>query len=111
MHGGAESMGQTGTKHFLVRNPARAKDDRLVASHRPEGLVEMMERDSPRVQATAKRVPGKITMPAQKRPSTTDCLMKRQVFEAMQRVVMDEGAHGPVLRDHFTRKTHDTAKL
>jgi hypothetical protein len=37
--------------------------------------------------------------------------MKRQVFEAMQRVVMDEGAHGPVLRDHFTRKTHDTAKL
>src|SRR2546421_213624 len=37
--------------------------------------------------------------------------MKGQVFETMQRVMMDECAHRPILRDDFPGKPDDAAKF
>ena len=49
-------------------------------------------------------------MAPQKCPATPDCLLKREVLEAMKWVVMDECAHGPVLRNHFAGETNDAPK-
>jgi hypothetical protein len=53
---------------------------------------------------------GEIALASQKLPAAPDRLLKRQILEAMEWIVVHEVPHRPVARNHFTGDTDDAAK-
>src|SRR5690348_12671386 len=107
----AESMGQAGAKDLPVRNTARPNRDGLATCQGMQRLIEMTQQYSPAAKVSSKRFAREIAAPPQKLLAAPNRLVKREIFEAMERIVMNEGAHGPVLGDHLAGETDNAAKL
>src|SRR5437867_2126151 len=71
----------------------------------------MIRQYSAGAQVCSKCVPGEMTTSAQESMAELHRLIEIQIFQAVQRVVMDEGAHGPVLGHDFPAEAHDAAKF
>src|SRR5689334_13052555 len=54
---------------------------------------------------------GEITAAAHELFAAADRFFKGKVFETVERVVMHEGPHGPILRDDFPGEADDAAQL
>src|SRR5438105_12473587 len=52
-----------------------------------------------------------MTTSAQESMAELHRLIKIQIFQAVQRVVMDEGAHGPVFGHDFPAESHDAPQF
>src|SRR5581483_4404362 len=74
-------------------------------------LLEMLKPDAARAQVAAVDVAGQIAFSAQELAAPLDRLLERQALQAVQRIVMHEGPHGPVLSDDFAREADRPAKL
>jgi hypothetical protein len=56
------------------------------------------------VEVAAIEVAGKIAVPSQELFAASDGFFKREVLEAVERIVMHEGPHRPVLGNDLTRQ-------
>jgi hypothetical protein len=104
-------MGQTGAKHITMGDAAQADGEAFLADQRLQGLVEMAKLDAPGPKIPPKGVAGKIAGGSQERLSEPDGFLKRKIFQAVKRIVVDEGAHGPILGNHLAGEADDAAKL
>ena len=75
------------------------------------GLVEMTNQDSAGAQVPSKVLPGDIPVASHELLAMPDRCLKRKILQAVKRVVMYEGAHGPVLRNHFAGDADNAAKF
>ena len=104
-------MSQAGSQNLLVRDSARTNGDVLVMRQRLYGLVEMTEQDSAGAEVPTKVLAGDIPVASQELLAMPDCRLKRKILQAVKRIVMYEGTHGPVLRDHFAGDADNAAKF
>jgi hypothetical protein len=54
---------------------------------------------------------GEIAVASHELFAAADGLFKRKVLKAMERIVVHERPHRPILRDDFTRKVNDPTQL
>ena len=94
-----------------MRDPARTDRDRLIQEERLQGGVEMGRLYPARFQILAIERAGEITMSSHELLAAPGRLFKREILEAMKRIVMDEGPHRPVLRNHFAGELDHAAQL
>jgi hypothetical protein len=104
-------MGQAGTQDFPVGNTARSDRDGIIPGQRLDSLVQMMAENSSGVEVPAIRCTGKIAAGSKKRAPPLDRWFKWEVFETVQRVVVDKHSHGPVLPYDFTRQADDPSQF
>src|SRR5207249_4423196 len=93
------------------RDSARTNGDGLVKCKPLYGLVEMTDQDSAGAEIRSKVFPGNVTVASQEFLAMPDGCLKRKILQAMKRVVMYEGTHGPILRNHFAGDADNAAKF
>src|SRR2546429_5590083 len=59
----------------------------------------MMRTNPAGADIAPKELIGQIAFPSQELMAPAHGVLKMEIFQAMQRIVMDKGAHGPVLGD------------
>lgn len=78
---------------------------------RLQGGIDVLWKNPPGVNIIAKNIVGQKTLASQKLLCAAHGILKMKIFQAMQRIVMNKGAHGPVLCDDLTRKTDERSQL
>ena len=71
----------------------------------------MTEQNPAGAEVPSKDIAGEIAVASQELLATPDGFFKREILQAMKRVVMHEGPHGPILRDDFAREADDAAEF
>ena len=102
-HGGTQSvqMADLGHSQFHL----------LGTGARLENGVEMTWVNASSAKVVAETVVGQITFAAERSLSCLDRFFKWQMFEAMQRVVMHECSHRPIIGDRLARKPDQRSQL
>jgi hypothetical protein len=100
-----------GAKDVEVGELPPSDDDALVLRQRPEGLLHVSRQDPPLADVLAKEPVGKIPVPFQIFSAEAYGLFKREVFQAMKGIVMDEGPHRPVRGDDLAGEADQRAEL
>ncbi len=83
----------------------------LIACKRSEDRAQVVAGDAAAAQMAAILVARQVAASAEQLPAMLDGLFEGQRFHSMKRVVVDERAHGPVLRNDFTGQLHVGAQL
>ena len=110
-HWRAETIRQTGTQDLSMCNPARSDHDLLVLRQRLQRSLKMRGLNPAGFEITTIQVTGKIAVAAHELFAALDGLFKRKVFQAVKRVMMHKGAHGPVLGDDFACEMDNPSQL
>src|SRR5215467_4539054 len=107
----AEPFCQTGSQDVTMRQPMRPDAHLCLARERFQHRIEILESDTAGFKVGPILITGKITVTPHELFAAPDCLLKREVLEAVERIVVDEGPHRPILRDYFTREMNNPAQL
>src|SRR4026209_2921038 len=108
---GRYAMQQVSTQHVEVADLASSKPDMLVRGLGFQSGVEMTRQNAPKTEVVAKDFIGQIAVAAPRLPGAADRLFKVKIFQPVQRVVMHEGAHGPVVGDDLAGETDERSEL
>jgi hypothetical protein len=95
----AEPVRQAGAQDLAVRHAARAQHHLRAAYQRRQGRIEMSGRDPSLPDIGPVGPARQIALSAQQAPAALHRFVEPEVFEAVQRIVMHEGPHRPVLGD------------
>src|SRR5262245_7444547 len=107
----AEPFCQTGSQDVTMRQPMRSDAHLCLAGERPQHRTEILESDTAGVKVGPILMTGKITVTPHELFAAPDCLLKWEVLEAVERLVVDECPHRPILRDYFTLEMNNPAQL
>src|SRR5262249_810063 len=98
-------------QHLSMRNPARSDDHVLVLDDRLQGVVEILGLNSTGLEVDAILMAGQVAIASQELFAPPDGLFERKILETMERVVVHESPHRPVLRDDFACEVDDPSQL
>ena len=101
-----EASGQASAEDLAVGDLARADGQVFIMHQRRKGGIEMLELNPAGIEVAAIEVAGKIAIRSQELFAAPDGFFKRKIFEAMERIVMHEGAHRPVLGNDRARQAN-----
>src|SRR5262249_58129651 len=107
----AEPFCQTGSQDVTMRQPMRPDAHVCLARERLQHRIEILESDTARFKVGPILMTGKITVTPHELFAASDCLLKREVLEAMEWIVVDERPNRPILRDHCSREINNPAQL
>ena len=71
----------------------------------------MMRTNPAGADIAPKELIGQIAFPSQELMAPAHGVLKMEIFQAMQRIVMDKGAHGPVLGDDLAGEQDQPSEL
>ena len=83
----------------------------LVDDVRLECVIEMSGPDPAVFEVLTVQMAGKIAVAAHELLPAFNGFFERQIFNAVQWIVVDESPHRPVLGDDFASKTDDPAQF
>ena len=76
-----------------------------------QSSVELTLQNPARAKLVAKNFIGQIALASEQLLSPPCGLLKMEIFQAVERIVMNKGAHGPVIRDNLARKPDQPSEL
>jgi len=109
--GRGDAMEQMGAQHLGVGHLACADGHPLVLHERLKRSVEMVGCDPAVFQIVPVGPVGQIALAAQQPSGAPDGVVEVQILQAVQRVVVDEGPHGPVGGDDLAGNEDQPAQV
>ena len=106
-----EAVDQTGLQDVVVCDPAQSDIHVGISSQWLQGRIEMVDRDSARTHIPAIDITGQIPIPSHELLAAPDGFLERQILKTMERIVMYERPHRPVLGDDFSCELDDPSQL
>ena len=104
LFGGRRASGQQVCPQDIeVADCALAQRDILIFSVRSKRFVDVIRPNPPGFNVFAKRFVGEIAVSADEASSQPHSFLEMHRFDVMQRIVMDEHRHWPVVRNDSAR--------
>jgi hypothetical protein len=91
-------------QHIQLENVTGSQPDRVILCARLQGRIEMAREDPAGIQAVVKDFSGQIAPAPQYPLGPPHGFFEGEIFQPMQRIVMNEVPHGPVVRDDLARE-------
>lgn len=107
----AHAVNHRGGEEVQMAQTSPCEGDLFIAGNRLQGSSHIVFLDAPAPKLPAIVVIVEVSASTEQLPSLLYGLLKRQGFQPMERVVMDEGPHRPVLGNDFPGQFHIRAQF
>jgi hypothetical protein len=86
-------------------------DDLFALHARTQCFIEVPELDPTRTKILSVHAARKVAIPTHELLAATNRFLEREIFETVERIVVHERPHRPILGDDFAGELHDAAQL
>ncbi len=84
-----------------MSNTRISHQDRFVMSERLQGGIHLLDTNSTGSEIVTKHLVGKVGTATQEPLALLNGFLKFQILQPMEKIVVNKGPHGPIIRNHL----------